>query len=86
MCSSARRGRARRPRLCKWLTTAVLRGEHRARVWRLDGEIANTSEFLSLHCEMVGVAVERFWEGTPVGEELLFVDVPGRGMFTAPPA
>ena len=41
---------------------AVLRGEHRARVWRLDGEIANTSEFLSLHCEMVGVPVERFWE------------------------
>ena len=49
--------------LCKWLTAAVLRGEHRARVWRLDGETANTSEFLSLHCEMVGVPVERFWDG-----------------------
>jgi flagellar biosynthesis protein FlhF len=69
--------------LCKWLTSAVLRGEHRARVWRLDGEIANTSECLSLHCEMVGVAVERFWEGTPVGEELLFVDVPGVECFNS---
>jgi len=63
--------------LCKWLTGAVLRGEHRARVWRLDGEVANTSEFLSLHCEMVGVPVERFWDGTGTGEDLLFVDLPG---------
>jgi len=63
--------------LCKWLTAAVLRGEHRARVWRLDGETANTSEFLSLHCEMVGVPVERFWDGVAGAEDLLFVDVPG---------
>jgi flagellar biosynthesis protein FlhF len=63
--------------LCKWLTAAVLRGEHRARVWRLDGEIANTSEFLSLHCEMVGAPVERFWDGVEVPEDLLFVDLPG---------
>ena len=62
--------------LCKWLTSVVLRGEHRARVWRLDGETANTSEFLSLHCEMVGVPVDRFWDGTGV-EDLLFVDLPG---------
>ena len=63
--------------LCKWLTAAVLRGENRARVWRLDGEIANTSEFLSLHCEMVGVPVERFWDGVPQPEDLLLVDLPG---------
>lgn len=63
--------------LCKWLTTAVLRGEHQARVWRLDGETANTSEFLSLHCEMVGVPVERFWDDLGAAEDLLFVDVPG---------
>lgn len=63
--------------LCKWLTAAVLRGEHRARVWRLDGDVANTSEFLSLHCEMVGVPVERFWEDSEVTEDLLFVDIPG---------
>ncbi len=78
--------------LCKWLTAAVLAGEHRARVWRLDCETANTSEFLSLHCEMIGAPVERFWDGV-VGqasslpgtsrleacptEELLFVDLPG---------
>jgi flagellar biosynthesis protein FlhF len=68
--------------LCKWLTSAVLRGESRARVWRLDGEAANTSEFLSLHCEMVGVPVERFWESVDGGEDLLFVDVPGVECFS----
>jgi flagellar biosynthesis protein FlhF len=70
--------------LCKWLTASVLRGEHRARVWRLDGEIANTSEFLSLHCEMVGAPVERFWDGAEVAEELLFVDLPGVECHSAP--
>jgi len=68
--------------LCKWLTSAVLRGEHRARVWRLDGESANTAEFLSLHCEVVGVPLERFWEGKDDGEELLFVDLPGVECFS----
>jgi len=66
--------------LCKWLTTAVLKGEHRARVWRLDGETANTSEFLSLHCEMIGVPQERFWsdaESLNCTEDLLFIDLPG---------
>jgi flagellar biosynthesis protein FlhF len=63
--------------LCKWLTAAVLKGENRARVWRLDGETANTSEFLSLHCEMIGAPVERFWEGRESTEDLLFVDLPG---------
>ncbi len=63
--------------LCKWLTASVLRGENRARVWRLDGETANTSEFLSIHAEMIGVPVDRFW-GEPAGQEdLLFVDLPG---------
>jgi flagellar biosynthesis GTPase FlhF len=69
--------------LCKWLTGAVLRGEHQARVWRLDGEIANTSEFLSLHCEMVGVPVERFWDGLGGAEDLLFVDLPGTEGYNA---
>lgn len=69
--------------LCKWLTDSVLRGEHRARVWRLDSETANTSEFLSLHCEMVGVAVERFWDGATGSEDLLFVDLPGVECFSA---
>jgi flagellar biosynthesis protein FlhF len=75
--------------ICKWLTSAVLKGEQRARVWRLDGETANTSEFLTLHCELLGVPVERFWnpashKASPrqggaenVAEDLLFVDLPG---------
>ena len=32
-------------------------------VWRLDGYTANVAEFLTLHCEMIGVPVERFWCG-----------------------
>ncbi len=63
--------------LCKWLTTAVLRGGQRARVARLDGEMVNTAEFLSLHCEMLGAPCERFWNEPDVVEDLLFVDVPG---------
>lgn len=63
--------------LCKWMTTAVLREEHQVRVWRLDGENANVAEFLTLHGEMIGVPVERFWNGPMVEEDLLFVDLPG---------
>ena len=47
--------------LCKWLTLGVLTEEHSGHVWRLDGNTANTSEFLAIHCEMLGVPVERFW-------------------------
>ena len=63
--------------ICKWLTSAVLRGEQRARVWRLDGETVNTSEFLTLHCELLGVPVERFWNGAEVAENFQLVDLPG---------
>ena len=63
--------------ILKWLTSAVLRGERKARCWRLDGETVNTSEFLSLHGELLGVPVERFWTGAEVTEDLLFVDLPG---------
>ena len=63
--------------ICKWLTTAVLRGEQSARVWRLDSETVNTSEFLTLHSELLGVPVERFWSGAETAEDLLFVDLPG---------
>ncbi|HEX4266120.1 MAG TPA: hypothetical protein VH597_17420 [Verrucomicrobiae bacterium] len=79
--------------LCKWLTAAVLKEEHTARVWRLDGVTANTSEFLSVHCEMLGVPMARFWnEGNgnggkvvnrtgetpvPLAADLSFVDLPG---------
>jgi flagellar biosynthesis protein FlhF len=47
--------------LCKWLTIAALLEERAARVWRLDGVTANTAEFLAIHCEMLGVPLERFW-------------------------
>ncbi|HWD93786.1 MAG TPA: hypothetical protein VG938_15710 [Verrucomicrobiae bacterium] len=69
--------------LCKWLTSAVLREEHSARVWRLDGVSANTSEFLSVHCEMLGVPMERFWKDgsgeapVPPAADFSFVDLPG---------
>ncbi len=41
--------------LCKWLTQAALVEGRVARVWRLDGATANTAEFLSVHCEALGV-------------------------------
>ncbi len=63
--------------LCKWMTSAILLNEQRVRVWRLDGEAPNTSELLSLHCETMGVPVERFWRDSFEPANLLFVDLPG---------
>ena len=55
--------------LCKWLTLAALLEERAARVWRLDGATANTADFLGIHCEILGVPLERFWS-----EDLRFTD------------
>jgi flagellar biosynthesis GTPase FlhF len=63
--------------LCKWLTLAVLTEERRTRVWRLDGSGANTAEFLTIHCEMLGTPIERFWSPPGDRAELLFIDLPG---------
>jgi flagellar biosynthesis protein FlhF len=63
--------------LCKWLTASVLSEEHTARVWRLDGASANTSEFLSVHCEMLGVPLARFWCEPDTAADVYFVDLPG---------
>jgi flagellar biosynthesis GTPase FlhF len=63
--------------LCKWLTLAVLTGDRAARVWRLDNHLANTAEFLSVHCEMLGTPVERLFHGSPGATERLFFDLPG---------
>jgi flagellar biosynthesis protein FlhF len=63
--------------LCKWLTLAVLTEQRLARVWRLDGSSANTSEFLTIHGEVLGVSVERFWSPPPHDADLLFIDLPG---------
>jgi flagellar biosynthesis protein FlhF len=63
--------------LCKWLTASVLSEEHTARVWRLDGVSANTSEFLSVHCEMLGVPIARYWDENASRADVGFVDLPG---------
>jgi flagellar biosynthesis protein FlhF len=63
--------------LCKGLTLASLLEERAARVWRLDGGTANTAEFLVIHCEMLGVPLERFWSKPEAAGELWFVDLPG---------
>ena len=63
--------------LCKWMTAAFLREDHKAHVWRLDAETANVAEILSLHCEMIGVPVERFWNAPMAAGDLFFVDLPG---------
>jgi flagellar biosynthesis protein FlhF len=63
--------------LCKWLTVATLLEERPARVWRLDGHITNTAEYLAIHCETLGVPLERFWSAPKTSGELWFVDLPG---------
>lgn len=63
--------------LCKWMASAVLFKESRVRAWRLDGESANSSELLSLHCELIGVPIERFWDKADDEADFQFVDVPG---------
>jgi flagellar biosynthesis GTPase FlhF len=63
--------------LCKWMTLSVLAKNQTARVWRLDGEAANTAEYLTLHCEIIGVPVERFWRLPEGPSDLFFVDLPG---------
>jgi len=63
--------------LCKWLTLASLIEGRSARVSRLDGVTANVSEYLNIHCEMLGVPLERFWSAPDPRTELVFVDLPG---------
>ena len=62
--------------LCKWLTLEVLLRGRSARVWRLDGETANTAEALSVYGDVLGVPVERSWSGESFEEEIGFVDGP----------
>ena len=63
--------------LCKWMTRSVLAENQKVRVWRLDGEAANTAEFLTLHSEMIGVPIDRFWSAPGQPADLMFVDLPG---------
>jgi flagellar biosynthesis GTPase FlhF len=63
--------------LCKWMTSAILFDEYRVRVWRLDGESANSSELLTLHCELAGVPMERFWNEPDELADLQLIDLPG---------
>jgi flagellar biosynthesis protein FlhF len=63
--------------LCKWMTSALLVKEQRVRAWRLDGESANSAELLTLHCELTGVPMERFWTEPDESVDLQFVDLPG---------
>jgi len=63
--------------LCKWLTLAVLMEQRAAQAWRLDAGTANTAELLTVHCEMLGVPLERFWSTSNSTADLLLVDLPG---------
>jgi len=63
--------------LCKWMAQAVLINESNVRVWRLDGESANNSDLLTLHCELMKVPVERFWNKADATADFQFVDLPG---------
>lgn len=65
--------------LCKWLAQAVLLEGRRAHVWRLDSNVANTAEALSVYGEILGLTVARIWRGIgeAEGADLSFVDLPG---------
>jgi flagellar biosynthesis protein FlhF len=64
--------------LCKWLAHAVLVQGRPARVWRLDSQIANTAESLSVLAEVLKVPIERFEpRERPNAAEIVFVDLPG---------
>jgi flagellar biosynthesis protein FlhF len=64
--------------LCKWLAQLVLVEGRSTAVFRLDGETANTGEFLSVHSEVLGVPVQRSltpdWRSAA---EMVFIDLPG---------
>jgi flagellar biosynthesis protein FlhF len=63
--------------LCKWMASELLFNKNRIKAWRLDGMSANSSEFLTLHCELAGVPVERFWTESDDSADLQFIDLPG---------
>ena len=65
--------------LSKWLTQVALGQGHPVRVWRLDGQTANTSDALLVYCDVLGVPLERRWGDADVvgAEEVGFVDLPG---------
>jgi flagellar biosynthesis protein FlhF len=63
--------------LCKWMASEIVFNENRVRVWKLDGDSANSAELLTIHCELMGVPVERFWNQTHDATDLEFVDMPG---------
>jgi flagellar biosynthesis protein FlhF len=64
--------------LCKWLAQAVLIKGRPASVWRLDGQVANTAESLSVICEILGVPLERFQPAPAAADPgMLFIDLPG---------
>ncbi len=66
--------------LCKWLVQSVLVEGRTARVWRLDTQIANSAESVSVFGDILRVPVDRGPIEGPLKEELLFVDLPGTQM------
>ncbi len=63
--------------LCKWLAQNVLLQAQPAQVWRLDGRSTNPSERVSLFGEILGVRVERTWNGRSTPAVTGFIDLPG---------
>ena len=62
--------------LCKWLAQTVLLAGKSASVWRLDGRTTNASEIVNIYGEILGVRVERSWDGHPQTGTPGFVDLP----------
>lgn len=65
--------------LCRWLAQTVLIEGRTARVLRLDGQVANTAEALSVLAEVLNVPIERCCPDSSAmpSDESVFVDLPG---------
>jgi flagellar biosynthesis protein FlhF len=64
--------------LCKWLAQSVLVKGEAARIWRLDGQTANTAEMLAVYAEVLRVPLDRFQPASyNSSDEILFIDLPG---------
>ena len=61
----------------KWLTIETLRHQQDCRVWCLDGIVANSSEFLIQHADLLGIQVETTWNPALPSCSREFLDLPG---------
>lgn len=71
--------------MCKWMTHHHLLKSHPTRAFQLDTErVHNNSDLLSVHCEILGLELEKFLPDSPSpghSDQSWFVDFPGTDFF-----